>query len=435
MRCLVTGAYGFIGSHVCRALARRGAEVIGAGRDVALGRRLLPDLAWIACDFNTDLSPEVWRPRLDGMDAIVNCVGILQSSRTDRSERIEVGATAALFEAAAQAGIQRFVHLSAMSVEDEIATDYARFKLAAERTLQTTDLNWLIIKPSLVVGSGSYGGTSMIRGLAGLPYVTPLPGGGRQVFQPIAMTDLAEGIARLAEADAPKRTTLYAPGPETVTLGEVVVKTRRWLGFPEARAVAIPEPVIRAGLRLGDVWVWLGNRTALCTTAFRQMAYRETIDPAPFAAATGLTLKTLDATLLETPATLQDRLHARLSWAGFGLRLGLAASWIWNGVLVLWPPLLAAIFKTSWEINLSQMALLVVAFGGTLVELICGILFLRDRWVRPAGRTLIAVYLLFLVAAAVYAVGWGANLFYLHLDMVVVKILAVAVVLGLAEER
>jgi nucleoside-diphosphate-sugar epimerase len=55
MKCLVTGAYGFIGRDVVAALQSEGVSVVGAGRDLALGRRILPDIEWIACDFNRDV--------------------------------------------------------------------------------------------------------------------------------------------------------------------------------------------------------------------------------------------------------------------------------------------------------------------------------------------------------------------------------------------
>ncbi len=76
MRILVTGAYGFIGSHIVTGLRSAGHEVVGCGRDTALGPRLHPDIEWLACDFNRDTSADVWRPRVTGIDAVVNCAGI-----------------------------------------------------------------------------------------------------------------------------------------------------------------------------------------------------------------------------------------------------------------------------------------------------------------------------------------------------------------------
>jgi uncharacterized protein YbjT (DUF2867 family) len=57
MRCLVTGAYGFIGREVVAALKREGVTAIGAGRDLHVARRVLPDIDWVA-------STRMWRSRL-----------------------------------------------------------------------------------------------------------------------------------------------------------------------------------------------------------------------------------------------------------------------------------------------------------------------------------------------------------------------------------
>src|SRR5262249_45446501 len=135
MRCLVTGAYGFIGSEVVAALRRQGMTVVGCGRDLELGRRINPGIEWIACDFNTDLTPSHWAPRLAGIDVVVNCVGILQGNLRDRHEHIHAEATIALFEAAAEARVRRIVHVSAVSAETEVPTAYARSKARADEAL------------------------------------------------------------------------------------------------------------------------------------------------------------------------------------------------------------------------------------------------------------------------------------------------------------
>ena len=235
MRCLVTGAYGFIGSEVVAALRREGVTVIGCGRDLELARRINPDIEWIACDFNSDVTQAHWAPRLAGIDVVVNCVGMLQGSLRDRPERIHAQATIALFEAAAASGVRRIVHVSAVSAETGVPTAYARSKARADAALGKLDANWLIVKPSLVIGRGAYGGTSLMRGLAGLPFVLLLPGEGRERFQPIALDDLGCGIARLAARTEPSRTTLNAAGPETMSLRDVLIAYRSWLGFGSAR--------------------------------------------------------------------------------------------------------------------------------------------------------------------------------------------------------
>lgn len=415
-RCVIVGAYGLIGSAVARAFLREGWTVIGAGRDTALGRRLLPGIEWVSIDFNKPVDSHEWRERLSGCDTLVNCAGILQSGRRDKAQAIHVDGPSALYDAAEQAGVRRLIHVSAMSAEVEIDTEYTETKLAAERNVAARALDWLILKPSLVVGEGSYGGTAMVRGLAGIPLLTPLPGDGRQVFQPIALTDLGEGIVRLTDAGAPSRTTLYAPGPETRTLSEIVAGTQDWLGLKRTRQLAVGKSITKAMLALGDLWVQLGNRTALCTTSYKHMSYSETIDHRPFADATGLALKTFEEAMADTPATVQDRLHARISWAGFAVRLLLSLQLLFGG---------SAVEKALPE---------AFQWGVWAAELCSGLLLLFDRWVRAGCFLLIATVLLSLPVAMISLITLPLDFAWLALRSLFIVSVA-AVVMALAEKR
>ena len=202
MRCLVTGAYGFIGSSVCRALLDEGAEVVGAGRDLALGRRLLPDIEWVHCDFNKDLDPEIWRLRLENIDAVINCAGVLQSTFRDDLDNIHNRSAVALFQAASAAGVKRAIQISAISAEADIETDYSTSKVATDRALNDIDVNYVIVKPSLVLGAGSHGGMSLVRGLAGSSFCDTAAGAGEPALS--AVGRIRSG-ARRGAARLPKR--------------------------------------------------------------------------------------------------------------------------------------------------------------------------------------------------------------------------------------
>ena len=111
----------------------------------------------MACDFNRDVEVSLWVPRLKDIDAVakdidavVNCVGVLQGSLRDAADRIHTDATIALFEACAAVSVRRIVHVSAVSAEAVVATDYARSKAKADAALGKLDANWLIVKPSLL---------------------------------------------------------------------------------------------------------------------------------------------------------------------------------------------------------------------------------------------------------------------------------------------
>lgn len=403
MRCLVTGAYGFIGREVVTALLREGVTVVGAGRDLDFGRRIFPGIDWIACDFNRDTNVAQWRERLGGIDAVVNCVGILQGTAKDNAERIHGDATIALFEACAEAGVRRVVHVSAISAEGDVASGYAKSKAKADTALAALDLDWVIIKPSLVIGRGAYGGTALMRGLAGLPYILPLPGPATERFQPIAADDLARGIAKLATGEtAARRETVFAAGPETLSVGDILRRLRTWLGFAPAREVAVPLPVLRLLLRFGDAAGWIGHASAARTTSLTQMLYDRIVDAEPFTRIAG-PVKTFAETLQTAPATMQDRLHARAYFAVPFLQVALAMFWILSGLIALGPSttLLAGTILAHMGVD-PALAQPLVGLGAA-IDVAAGVLFLVPGWVRRAGALQLAISAVYLVGLSVVA--------------------------------
>jgi uncharacterized protein YbjT (DUF2867 family) len=434
MRCLVTGAYGFIGREVAAALERRGVKVVGCGRDLGLGRRVMPQIDWIACDFNRDVTAAAWLRRLAGIDAVVNCVGILQGSARDDASRIHDDATVALFEACAASGVERIVHLSAVSAEAGVETGYARSKAAADAALARIDADWVIVKPSLVIGRGAFGGTSLIRGLAGLPLVLPRPGRASERFQPIALDDLADGIAALAMKAEPARVTLYAAGPETKSVREILRAYRAWLGFGEAREVTVPLPVLRVLLGLGDLAGWFGHATSARSTSLAQTRYDTLVDGTCFAEATGVMPKGFTETLRACPATLQDRLHARSYFAVPALQVTLALFWILTGVLTLLPGSFASATALVADAGYgSSFAAALVAIA-SVADIVAGVLFLLPGWVRRAGTAQLILSTVYLIGLTVVAPELWTDHFG-PLLKVVPMMAATLVVMAFAEKR
>lgn len=437
MRCFVTGAYGFIGREIVRALRRQGLTVICGGRDLELGRRLIPGCDWRHTDYNQLLTPEDWRPRLADIDVVINCVGILQSTHRDDIQRIHTTATEALFEACEAANIQKLVHISAMSAETEIDTAYAQSKVEADRQLENTALNWVIVKPSLVIGRGSFGGTSLIRGLAGLPLILPIPGSGKQKFQPIALEDLANGIANLVDDkqfEPVKGTTLFAAGPSAEALSDIFRGFRRWLGFSRARPLHIPLSVLKPALWFGDFLGWLGHNTAMRSTSMRQLTYDRIVDPMPFEKATGIRLRNFQEILEDQPATIQDRLHARLFFWVPLLQFLIAGFWIVTGVITFVPQVFAAGVDVLLRGGVSATFANVLVALGAVGDIVLGILFLLPRTVRLSGIAQIALIMTYLLVLSVLRPDlWGDPLG--PLLKVIPLIGAIALVVAAQEKR
>jgi uncharacterized protein YbjT (DUF2867 family) len=337
MRILVTGAAGFIGRHIVAALGSAGHRVVCATRDVERTRRMFPSQESIACDFNRDVTTDAWLPRLVGIDAVVNCVGILQSRRGQSMAAIHSAAPRALFDACVRTGVRPVIQISALGVGPQVSTAYSQSKLDADRYLETLDLDWVVLRPSLAyTPAGSFGGTSLFRALAALPWIVPLVGDGRQLFQPIHMADLAEAVRRLIERPETARRILDVVGPEPMALRDILAALRRWLGYAAPRFFETPLPIVRLAALVADRFGGIGPIT---TTSLTMLLAGNAADPASFMAATGIAPRRFSDALANEPAHVQDRWHARLYFLRPLLRLALGLFWLCTGLatLALWP--------------------------------------------------------------------------------------------------
>ena len=399
MKILVTGAYGFIGSHIVAGLVAAGHEVVGCGRDIALGRRLIPHIDWIECDLNRNAAPADWAGRLDGVEAVVNCAGILQSSAADDIDAIHRRGPVALFEACRAAGVRRAIQMSALGIEPKagknlesgVETAYAESKRGADEALMAMDMDWIVLRPSLVYARNCYGGTALFRGLAALPFAIPVPGGGRQRFQPIHMDDLVRAVLRLVEPDAPSRMLLEPVGPEPMTLRDILSGLRRWLGFGPAPVVAIPMGIVWLAAKLGDLAHWIGMRGSMRSTALSQMSRDNVADMAPFAKAVGFTPRRFADALAAEPAGPQDRWHARLVFLRPLLRFTLGLFWIASGLITAFDPARSDAMAILGHAGFAGSWAMAALWGGVVADILLGGLVLVDRHVRMAGLGMIAV--------------------------------------------
>ncbi|MBL4864035.1 MAG: SDR family oxidoreductase [Rhodobiaceae bacterium] len=335
MRIAITGAYGFIGEHVARACLAAGHEVIGFGRNLDLGRKRLPKVEWRYCDFNRDHDTDLWSERLATCDALINCVGLLQGSFWNSPTAVHETGTIALFDGAAQAGVKKIIHLSALGADNDVNTTYAASKTCADDYLASMDIEWVTLKPSLVYARNCYGGTALLRGLSALPGIVPLVGGGRHLFQPIAMDDLTRGIVALLKAPSLPRSVLSVTGPKSLSLAEITQLYRNWLGLSPAYILPVPGWLVAPLLWAGDLATYLGRSTAFTTTSLRQMERPNVADGGAFTEASGVVPVAMGDGLAAAPSTVGDKLHARTYWPLAGLRIVLALFWVATGVVTL----------------------------------------------------------------------------------------------------
>jgi uncharacterized protein YbjT (DUF2867 family) len=335
-RVLVLGAGGFIGAHVAARLACAGWRVRAGARRPERAARLAPAHEWVRADFADLTEPDTWTALLDGVDAVVNCVGVLQDGGGDSTRLAHEDGPRALIRACEAAGVRRLVHVSAVGADDAAGTAYARSKRATERLVEGSGLDWVVLRPSLVLARTVFGGSALMRGLAGFPGFVPVLGG-EQVFRPIAVDDLCEAVLGLLATGAPRRLVLEIAGREPVTLADLLLRLRGWLGFRPTRVVAVPRWAAWPALKAGDLLGRLGWSSAMRTTSVRQMDYDVAGDPDGWRRLLQLEPRSLDAFLTEHPAGVQDRWHARLYFVRPMAIALLSLFWVGSGLITLGP--------------------------------------------------------------------------------------------------
>jgi uncharacterized protein YbjT (DUF2867 family) len=401
LRVLLTGATGLIGSAVAARLKQDGHELTGVGRSGGADARRLPLDRWIRLDLRQALREENWLPHLAEIEAVVNCAGVLQDSGRDSTAEVHRDAPAALWRACEQAGVRRVVQMSAMGVDRGGLSDFSRSKAEGDAALEASGLDWVILRPSVVVGRAAYGGSALFRGLAALPVLPRMPEAGP--LDIVQLDDVAETVALLLRPGAVSRVALELAGPDRLSFEEAIAQYRRWLGWPPARLVPVPGLLLGFFWRLGDLVAWLGWRPPVRTTARREIVRGAVGDGRAWREATGIAPQSLAAALAAEPASVQERWFARLyllkpvAIGTFGL------FWLVTGLISLGPGYALAVAEMREAGGGTLSAAAVVA--GALADILIGC---AVAWRPSARRGLQAALLLslfYLVAGTILQPG------------------------------
>lgn len=276
MKVLLTGASGFIGGHVHNALLEDGHQVICADRHHGV-------------DFNDMHRAEDWLPHLDGVDAVINAVGIIVEQGGNHFTSLHRDAPIALFQACAQAKVARVVQISALGADEQAFSPYQLTKKAADDSLRALPLEWFVLRPSLVIGAGG-ASLATFRRMARLP-VLVLADGGTQAIQPVHVADLVETVRKCLQHEA-SCMTLDVVGPEPMTFARWLNLVRAKEGRFPARILPVPFSLVVGLASLGRFIVPLMHPDNL-----RMLQRGNTADAAPLEAFLGHSLRSVEEAL------------------------------------------------------------------------------------------------------------------------------------------
>jgi uncharacterized protein YbjT (DUF2867 family) len=248
MKVLVTGGTGFVGPHVVRALAEKGHDLKLLVRDSTRSRELPGRPAVGEMTNSVSL-----RSAVEEVDAVVHLVAIRQG-RQEQFKRVMEQGTRDLVAAAQDAGVRRFILMSALGTSEETKdlVPYYHAKWEMEQTVRGSGLEHVIFRPSFVFGRDG-GILPTFRKLAKLTPMTPVIGSGEQRIQPIWVDDVAAYFAAaVTSAEPVPNRTFELGGPEAVSWNEFWQRLRDALGIRRRPIAHIPIRLMRINALLTE---------------------------------------------------------------------------------------------------------------------------------------------------------------------------------------
>jgi hypothetical protein len=349
----------------------------------------------------------------------------------DNLDALQCRAIKALIESCEQSKPKIIVQISAPGAAETADTQFMRSKAKADAALRASDLDWVIFKPGLVISRNAYGGTALIRMLAGFPGVQPLILPNAKI-QTVAIEDVVDAVSAALCGRIGMRQDYDLVEDRPHSLAEIVGKFRVWMGFnKDAPRVILPGAFGFVIAKIADVAGWFGWRSPMRSTAIRVLGKNILGDPEPWRSATGRSLQSLDETLARSSASLQERIYARAQIFFLIAIATLSTFFIVTGSIGLFRIAAAA---QILEGAVSKNAATVAAAGGSLLDIVLGLAVLFRPWTVLAACGMIFLSAIYLIAGSIWAPALWSDPLGPFLKVFPVMILASGVAL-LAVER
>ena len=238
MTVMVTGATGFLGRRVVQTLLDRGKDVRCLVRSP--GAEAMFDQDRVDVHYGSVTDPASLRAAFYDLDEVVHLVAVIRERGGATFFRINVEGTRNVLRAAADAGVQRFVHLSAIGAQENPGMRYLYSKWLAEQLVFSSGIPYTILRPSLLFGEGD----EFMNALAGLIRTTPLVpviGNGKNEFQPVSVEDVARCVANAIDNPRLWNQRVEVGGPQRLTYDQVVDEVAFTMG---AKRLKLHIPVV-----------------------------------------------------------------------------------------------------------------------------------------------------------------------------------------------
>ncbi len=240
MRVFVTGGTGFVGRYVVRKLLEEGYEVHLGVRNPEKAKALFGDRVKVHRVNFSSKESVLKALKSTNPTYIIHLIGILYEERSKgiTFEEVHYRLSVNLYDAALEVGVKKAVHMSALGTHDNAPSRYHQTKRWAERHLIESGLNYVILRPSIILGPEQRLFSDMDR-ITRWARAVALPGGGNYRFQPVDVRDVAEVFVKCLRKRKPDKKIFELCGTKVVTFKELLRDVFRHLG---RRVLMIPLP-------------------------------------------------------------------------------------------------------------------------------------------------------------------------------------------------
>lgn len=241
MRIAITGGSGFLGGHLALELARRGhfPTIVARGvnqRGEVL--RKMPNINFMPMAITDD---KRLFQAFNNCDGIAHLMGISRETEPNEFHKVHVDATIRVISMARKAGIKRIMYVSYLKARKNLFSRYHQTKWEAEELIRTSGLDYTILKPGMIYGSGDHMISHISRALDMMPLFSPPITFSSNKIRPISVDDMNDLMIRSFVEELMINQTVSVLGPEEITLGEAV---RRVARVKNKLALVLPLPAI-----------------------------------------------------------------------------------------------------------------------------------------------------------------------------------------------
>ena len=378
MNILITGASGFIGQHLLRACLDRGHQVSACVRDPNRLQRYFPEARAVKSDFSKDHESSIWLERVAGIDVVINAVGIIQQSGRNSFDALHTQAAVALFKACEMTNVGKVIQISALGADDSAFSQYHLSKKAADDYLSTLDLDWIILRPSIVYGPGAKS-MRLFQALAALP-CTPLLGTGEQLIQPIHIDDLSSAVLALVESDTIQPQRINVVGPSPVTVKTLYSLLKSWQGNTQASFINIPYQLALTAAQFGSMF----NNTTVNPETLKMLAKGNTGDVYAFVELFGFTPQSMQQALYRRPPLQSELLDAKLYFLLPLLKFSLALLWIATGFISVFGYPVESSYTMLQQVGVPAFLMPITLYSAATLDIALGLALLISYQLRLA---------------------------------------------------